>query len=92
MLRLGGTRQLLFMKAPYEDPLNEPIPLGFLHVVFELDDFGVGVGRLRDADVPFILGPQEIEPAVGHRRSMILVAPQGVRTEIMQMFTDTGVA
>ena len=92
MLRLGGTRQLLFMNAPYEYPLNEPLPIGFPHVVFELDDYDVAVARLREADVPFILGPQEIEPAFERRRSMLLVAPHGVRTEIMHMFTDTAVA
>ena len=39
VLRLGGTRLFLFTKAPYEDRLEEPLPLGFLHVVFELAIF-----------------------------------------------------
>ena len=43
VLRLGGTRLLLFTKAPYEDLLDEPLPLGFLHVVFEVDDFDAEV-------------------------------------------------
>ena len=42
-LRLGGTRLLLFTKAPYEDLLDEPLPLAFLHVVFEVDDFDAEV-------------------------------------------------
>ena len=42
VLRLGGTR-LLFTKAPYEDLLDEPLPLAFLHVVFEVDDFDAEV-------------------------------------------------
>ena len=92
VLRLGGTRLLLFTKAPYEDLLDEPLPLGFLHVVFEVDDFDAEVVRLRGAGVPFILEPQEIESEFGRRRIVFFVAPDGVRTEIMQIITDTGAA
>ena len=46
-LRLGGTRLLLFTKAPYEDLLDEPLPLAFLHVVSEVDDFDAEVARVR---------------------------------------------
>ena len=89
-LRLGGTRPLLFDKAPYEDLLDEPLPLGFLHVVFEVDDFEVEVARLRETGVPFILEPQEIASEFGRRRIVFFVAPDGVRTEIMQVISDTG--
>lgn len=92
VLRLGGTRLLLFTRAPYEDLLDEPLPLGFLHVVFEVDDFDAEVARLREASVPFILEPQEIESEFGRRRVVFFVAPDGVRTEIMQIITDTGIA
>ena len=47
VLRLGGTRLLLFTKAPYEDLLDEPLPLGFLRVVSEVDDFDAEVARVR---------------------------------------------
>ena len=91
VLRPGGTRLLLFTKAPYEDLLDEPLPLGFLHVVFEVDDFDAEVARkLREAGIPFILEPQEIESEFGRRRIVFFVAPDGVRTEIMQIITDTG--
>ena len=90
--RIGGTRLLLFTKAPYEDLLDESLPLGFLHVVFEVDDFDTEIVRLREAGVPFILEPQEIESEFGRRRVVFFVAPDGVRTEIMQMITDTGLA
>ena len=92
VLRLGGTRILLFTKAPYEDLMDEPLPLGFLHVVFEVDDFDAEVARLRQAGVPFIFEPQEIESEFGRRRILFYVAPDGVRTEIMQIITDTGIA
>ena len=92
VLRLGGTRLLLFTKAPYEDLLDEPLPLGFLHVVFEVDDFDAEIARLREAGVPFILEPQEIESEFGRRRIVFFVAPDGARTEFMQIITDTGIA
>lgn len=53
--RLGDTRLLLFTKAPYEDQLDEPLVLGFLHVVFEVDAFDADVAGLREAGVSFIL-------------------------------------
>lgn len=92
VLGLGGTRLLLFEKAPYEDLQDEPPPLGFLHVVFEVDDFDVELTRLRETGVPFILEPQEIESEFGRRRIVFFVAPDGVRTEIMQIVSDTGIA
>ena len=36
--------------------------------------------------------PQEIEVEFGRRRIVFFVASDGVRTEIMQVITDTGVA
>ena len=69
---------LLFTKAPYEDLLDEPLSLGFLHMVFEVDDFDTEVARLRDAGVPFILEPQEVESEFGRRRIVFFVAPDGV--------------
>ncbi len=92
MLRLGDTRLFLFTKAPYEDQLEEPLPLGFLHLVFEVDDFDTEVARLREAGVTFFVEPQEIEAEFGRRRIAFFIAPDGVRTEIMQIITDTGIA
>ena len=57
-----------------------------------MDDFGAEIARLREAGVPFILEPQEIESEFGRRRIAFFVAPDGVRTEIMQIITDTGIA
>ena len=57
-----------------------------------MDDFDAEVARLRAAGVPFILEPQEIESEFGRRRIVFFVAPDGVRTEIMQIITDTGIA
>ena len=47
LLRLGGARVILFTRAPYEHLLPEPLPAGFLHAVYEVDDLDVHVERLR---------------------------------------------
>ena len=92
VLRLGGTRLLPFTKAPYEDLPDAPLPLGFLHLVFEVDDFDAEAARLRGAGVEFILEPQEIESELGRRRIVFFTAPDGVRTEFKQIVSDTGIA
>ena len=50
------------------------------------------VARLRESGALFILEPQEIGSEFGRRRIVFYVAPDGVRTEIMQIITDTGIA
>lgn len=92
LLRLGGTRIILFERAPYEHLLDEALPLGFLHAVYEVDDFDAQVAALRQAGVTFLLGPEEIEAAFGRRKIVFFEAPDGLRTEVMQILHDTGKA
>jgi catechol 2,3-dioxygenase-like lactoylglutathione lyase family enzyme len=88
LLRLGDTRIILFEKAPYEDFLGATLPLGFLHDVFEVDDFDDRIARLEAAGVRFLMPPQVIEAAFGKRRIAFFETPDGVRTEIMQILKD----
>ena len=53
LLRLGEMRLILFDKAPYEDDLGLNLPLGFLHVVYETDDFESEIAKLRESGVKF---------------------------------------
>ncbi len=92
MLRLGDTRIILFTRAPYEHLLDEEVPLGFLHAVFEVEDLDTHVAALRREDATFIMEPQEIEAEFGRRHIAFFVTPGGVRTEIMQIIEDTGLA
>ena len=92
LLRLGDTRIILFTRAPYEDLLDEAVPLGFLHAVFEIEDLDAHVAALRREGATFIMPPQEIEAEFGRRRIAFFIAPGGVRTEIMQIVEDTGLA
>jgi catechol 2,3-dioxygenase-like lactoylglutathione lyase family enzyme len=88
LLRLGTTRLILLEEAPYEHLLGEELPLGFLHDVYEVDDFDAQIARLRAAGVTFIMEPQEIEAAFGRRRIAFFATPDGLRTEVMQVLEE----
>jgi catechol 2,3-dioxygenase-like lactoylglutathione lyase family enzyme len=88
LIRLGATRVILFEKAPYEDLIGRTLPLGFLHDVYEVDDFEAQIARLRAAGVSFLMEPQTIEAAFGKRRIAFFETPDGMRTEVMQILED----
>ena len=88
LLRLGDTRIILFEKAPYEDLLGQALPLGFLHDVYEVDDFDDHIARLRETGVKFLMEPQVIEAEFGKRRIAFFETPDGMRTEVMQILED----
>ena len=88
LIRMGQTRVIIFDKAPYEEEHGMDLPPGFLHVVYEVDNHAEHVARLRDAGMKFLIEPQEIETAVGRRRIAFFEAPNGVRTEVMEIIED----
>ena len=88
LLGLGDTRIILFEKAPYEDLLGQALPLGFLHDVYEVDDFDDHIARLRETGVKFLMEPQVIEAEFGKRRIAFFETPDGMRTEVMQILED----
>jgi catechol 2,3-dioxygenase-like lactoylglutathione lyase family enzyme len=88
LIRLGDTRVILFEKAPYEDLIGQTLPLGFLHDVYEVDDFEGQIARLRKAGVSFIMEPRTIEAAFGKRRIAFFETPDGMRTEVMQVLEN----
>ena len=88
LIRLGDTRVILFEKAPYEDLICQTLPIGFLHDVYEVDDFEAQIARLREAGVSFIMEPRTIEAAFGRRRIAFFQTPDGMRTEVMQILDD----
>lgn len=88
LIRMGETRMLIFDKAPYEDELGLDLPPGFLHVVYEVDNHEEHVARLREAGVRFLMEPQEIATALGRRKIAFFEAPNGIRTEVMQVLED----
>jgi catechol 2,3-dioxygenase-like lactoylglutathione lyase family enzyme len=88
LIRLGDTRLILFDKAPYEDRLGRELPAGFLHDVYEVDDFDAQIARLRAAGVRFLMEPQVIEAAFGTRRIAFFETPDGLRTEVMEIIED----
>ncbi len=90
LLRMGETRLILFDKAPYEEDLGLDLPPGFLHVVYEVDDFESEVERLREAGVKFFMEPRVLRAEFGLRKIAFFEAPDGIRTEIMQVLEDSG--
>ena len=92
LLRLGDSRLIIFDKAPYEDLIGRTLPPGYLHDVYEVDDFDEHVNRLRESGVRFIMEPQEIEADFGRRRIAFFENPDGMRTEVMQVLEDSGKA
>ena len=64
------------------------LPPGFLHVVYEVDDHEAHVAMLRQAGVRFLIEPQEIDTVVGRRKIAFFEAPDGIRTEVMQILED----
>jgi len=65
---------------------------GFLHVVWEVEDFDLQIDLLRQAQVDFLMGPQKIEGEFGARRFAFFEDLDGVRTEVMQILSTTGKA
>jgi catechol 2,3-dioxygenase-like lactoylglutathione lyase family enzyme len=88
LIRLGATRVILFDKAPYEHLLGRELPLGFLHDVYEVDDFDAQIARLHAAGVRFLMEPQVIEAEFGTRRIAFFQTPDGLRTEVMEILED----
>ena len=46
------------------------------------------VAGLREAGVRFLIEPQEIDTAVGRRKIAFFEAPDGTRTEVMEILED----
>ena len=90
LVRAGGMRVVFFEKMPYENATGEDIPYGFIHAVYEVDDFDTVVGKLKEDGVEFIMGPMEVELDFGKRKLVFFDGPDGIRTEVMQVTRDYG--
>lgn len=92
VIRMGGTRVVLFDKAPYEKDLGVNLSPGFLHVAYEVDDLESEVERLRQAGINLALDPRVVEGWFGVQKLAVFEAPDNVRTEIIQVIEDSGKA
>jgi catechol 2,3-dioxygenase-like lactoylglutathione lyase family enzyme len=90
VIRFGVTRVILFDKAPYEEELQLSLPNGFLHVVFEVDDFEAHIEMLRRSGVKFFMEPRLLKGEFGTRKIAFFEAPDGTRIEIMEVLEDSG--
>ena len=85
MLKMGTTRVIVFDKAPYEDDLGLDLPEGFLHDVYEVDDFDTYYARLHAAGVRFLSEPRVLETDFDRRKIVFFETPTGSRMEVMQV-------
>jgi catechol 2,3-dioxygenase-like lactoylglutathione lyase family enzyme len=90
LMGMGTTRVILFDRAPYEKDLQLDLPTGFLHAVYEVDDFEEEIKHLRQAGVKFIMEPRTLKAEFGLRKIAFFEAPDGIRTEVMQILEDSG--
>ena len=86
LIQLGESRIIVFDKAPYEgsEDVGE-LPDGFLHAVFEVDDFDEYYRRLVRRGVKILMDATVIETDWDVRKIAFFVSPEGVRTEVMQI-------
>ena len=75
LVKLSATRLLIFEKAPYEDQLGLNLPEGFLHDVYEVDDFEAYYVRLQAAGVRFLTEPRLIETDFDRRKIVFMQSP-----------------
>jgi catechol 2,3-dioxygenase-like lactoylglutathione lyase family enzyme len=92
LIRMGSTRVILFDKAPYEKELNLDLPPGFLHAVYEVDDFERQVETLHQFGAEFLMEPRILDGEFGVRKVAFFRAPDGTRVEVMQVLKDSGKA
>lgn len=92
LIRLGTMRVILFDRAPYEKELNLDLPSGFLHAVYEVDDFASAVESLRKFGATFLMEPRILEGEFGIREIAFFQAPDGTRLEVMRILKDSGKA
>ena len=84
MLRLGRERLLLFAKPVFEEQLDEPLPLGLTHAVFEVEDLDVVLRTLADRNIEPFWGPNEVSATFGRRRIAFFRSPAGLIFEVAQ--------
>jgi catechol 2,3-dioxygenase-like lactoylglutathione lyase family enzyme len=80
-LSVGDKRVYLFDRAPYEAAgLTEPLPPGFLHFGFVVDDVEAAHRELAAAGVEFVMEPSDF----GDLRISFFTDSTGVRIELLE--------
>ncbi len=85
LLEFGGTRLFLTPRTVFEHRLEAPLPDGLTHAVFEVADVDAELATLRAADTEILVGPVEIDAALGSRRIAFCRSPGGMVFEVMQI-------
>jgi catechol 2,3-dioxygenase-like lactoylglutathione lyase family enzyme len=85
VLTLGGVRMLLFHSVVFEDGLEEGVPPGLSHAVYEVDDLDAEYARICALGAKVLIEPTSIGAGFGSRRIAFFRSPGGFVFEIMQV-------
>lgn len=85
VLMLGGVRMLLFNSVVFEDGLEEGVPPGLSHAVYEVDDLDTEYARICALGAKVLIGPTSVGAGFGSRRIAFFRSPGGFVFEIMQV-------
>ncbi|MGO8798141.1 MAG: VOC family protein [Roseiarcus sp.] len=85
VLKLGGVRMLFFDSVVFEDRLEDGVPPGLSHAVYEVDDLDAEYARIRDLGAEVLIEPTSVGAGFGARRIAFFRSPGGFVFEIMQV-------
>ena len=90
LLRFGDRYLHIAEEMVYESSLEEPLPAGLCHVVFEVDDLEESRRAALDAGATEITPPARVEAGFGTRDVAFLRSPGGILFELIRI-TEHGV-
>lgn len=85
VLMLGGVRMLFFDSVIFEDDVEEGVPPGLSHAVYEVDDLDAEYARICAFGAKVLIEPTSIGAGFGSRRIAFFRSPGGFVFEIMQV-------
>jgi catechol 2,3-dioxygenase-like lactoylglutathione lyase family enzyme len=85
LLRFGDKYLHLAEEMVYESELDEPLPSGLCHVVFEVEDLEASRRAALDAGAAEITPPARVEAGFGTREVAFLRSPGGILFELIRI-------
>jgi catechol 2,3-dioxygenase-like lactoylglutathione lyase family enzyme len=89
LVRLGDKYVHIAEQMVYERWLNEPLPNGLCHVVFEVDDLEGSRARALAAGATEIVSPAYVRAGFGRREVAFFRSPGGVLFEFIRILEAT---
>jgi catechol 2,3-dioxygenase-like lactoylglutathione lyase family enzyme len=89
LLRFGDKYLHIAEEMVYESSLDDPLPDGLCHVVFEVDDLEASRRAALDAGATEITPPARVEAGFGTREVAFLRSPGGILFELIRITEHT---